>query len=53
MTVSSTAEGPVVEGDDTVSLKCDVDANPEAEITWRKEGDRYECYINLHRYFSQ
>ena len=23
-----------------MSLKCEVDANPEAEITWRKEGDR-------------
>ena len=40
VTVSTTAEGPVVEGDDSVTLKCDVDANPEAEITWRKEGDR-------------
>ena len=40
MTVSSTAEGPVIEDEDSVSLKCEVDANPEAEITWRKEGDR-------------
>ena len=35
MTVSSTAEGPVIEDEDSVSLKCEVDANPEAEITWR------------------
>ena len=40
MTVSSSAEGAVVEDEDSVSLKCEVDANPEAEITWRKEGDR-------------
>ena len=26
--------------EDSMSLKCEVDANPEAEITWRKEGDR-------------
>ena len=30
----------MVEGEDSVSLKCEVDANPEAEITWRKDGDR-------------
>ena len=59
MTVSSSADGPVVEDEDSVSLKCEVrrssmmmimmimmmmmmqvDANPEAEITWRKDGDR-------------
>ena len=40
VTVTTTAEGPVVEGEDSVSLKCEVDANPEAEITWRKDGDR-------------
>ena len=40
VTVSSSAEGAVVEDEDSVSLKCEVDANPEAEITWRKEGDR-------------
>ena len=40
MTVSSSAEGAVVEDEDSVSLKCEVDANPEAEITWRKEGER-------------
>ena len=40
VTVSSSAVGPVVEDADTVALKCEVDANPEAEITWRKEGDR-------------
>ena len=40
VTVSSSAEGAVVEDEDSVSLKCEVDANPEAEITWRKEGER-------------
>ena len=57
MTVSSSADGPVVEDEDSVSLKCEVrrssmmmivtmmmlmqvDANPEAVITWRKDGDR-------------
>ena len=30
----------MVEGEDSVSLRCDVDANPEGEITWRKDGDR-------------
>ena len=40
MTVSSSTDAPAVEGDDSVSLKCDVDANPPAEITWRKDGDR-------------
>ena len=40
MTVSSTAEGPVVEGRDSVSLSCQVDSNPEADIEWRKEGER-------------
>ena len=30
----------MVEGQDSVSLKCEVDANPEGEITWRKDGDR-------------
>ena len=40
VTVTTTAEGPVVEGEDSVSLKCEVDANPEGEITWRKDGDR-------------
>ena len=29
-----------LQGEDSVSLKCEVDANPEAEITWRKDGDR-------------
>ena len=40
VTVTSSSTDPVVEGDDSVSLKCEVDANPEAEITWRKDGDR-------------
>ena len=40
MTVTSSADGPVVEGRDSVSLKCDVDSNPEAELAWRKEGTR-------------
>ena len=30
----------MVEGEDSVSLKCEVAANPEGEITWRKDGDR-------------
>ena len=38
--MTSSSQDPVVEGDDSVSLKCEVDANPEAEITWRKDGDR-------------
>ena len=40
MTVSSSASRPAIEDEDSVTLTCEVDANPEAEITWRKEGDR-------------
>ena len=40
VTVTSSAQGPVVEGRDSVSLTCDVDSNPESELAWRKEGTR-------------
>ena len=40
VTVTSSADGPVIEGRDSVSLKCDVESNPEAELDWRKEGTR-------------
>ena len=40
MTVTSSVDGPVVEGQDSVTLKCEVDSNPESEIAWRKKGNR-------------
>ena len=40
MTVTSSASGPVLEDEDSVSLNCEVDSNPESEIAWRKEGNR-------------
>ena len=40
VTVTSSASGPVVEDEDSVSLNCEVDSNPESEIAWRKEGNR-------------
>ena len=40
MTVTSSASGPVVEGEDSVSLTCEADSNPESELAWRKEGNR-------------
>ena len=40
VTVTSSAPGPVVEDEDSVSLNCEVDSNPESEIAWRKEGNR-------------
>ena len=39
VTTSSSAAGPVVEGRDSVTLSCAADANPEAELAWRKEGE--------------
>ena len=40
VTVTSSASGPVLEDEDSVSLNCEVDSNPESEIAWRKEGNR-------------
>jgi len=39
VTASSSAARPVVEGRDSVTLACAADANPEAELAWRKEGE--------------
>ena len=38
--MTSSADRPVVEGVDSVTLKCEVDSNPESEVIWRREGDR-------------
>ena len=35
--------GPLLESDDDVSLYCDVDANPEAEIAWLKSTPGEVC----------
>ena len=38
VTASSSISGPATVGEDRVVLSCDVEANPEANIIWRKVG---------------